>query len=365
MAKKSLGYVELQWTCTNCGTKNPGAQKTCLSCGMPQPEDVEFEQPAQEELLINEAKLNQAKAGPDIHCHYCGSRNPASAETCSQCGADLAEGTKRDHGQVLGAHRHEEAKAIECPACGTPNEADAPKCIQCGAGLAEPQPEAKQPAPVPAAKPKRSGLGWLGGAGLVILALLCAAAAITYFVLAGRTEDITGTVDSVNWSRSVAIEGLVPVEYEAWHDEIPAEGVVGTCVQKVRGVQNDPAPNSREVCGTPYTVDSGSGFGEVVQDCKYEILEDFCGYTVDQWRQVDSINLSGEDLAPHWPDLALSADRRAGDRTESYRCIFKTEDGVYTFSTSDESLYNRCAVGSRWNLKINTFGAVNELEPAN
>ena len=54
MTKKSLGYVELEWICPNCDTKNPGPQKTCLSCGMPQPDDVKFEQRAQETLIEDE-----------------------------------------------------------------------------------------------------------------------------------------------------------------------------------------------------------------------------------------------------------------------------------------------------------------------
>ena len=32
MAKKSLGHVELQWTCPNCETVNPGLVKVCEGC---------------------------------------------------------------------------------------------------------------------------------------------------------------------------------------------------------------------------------------------------------------------------------------------------------------------------------------------
>ena len=101
MTKETLGYVRLEWTCSNCGSKNPGPEKTCGNCGAPQPEDVVFEQPAQEELIADEDAIAQAEAGPDIHCAYCGARNPATAETCSQCGADVKEGEARASGQVL------------------------------------------------------------------------------------------------------------------------------------------------------------------------------------------------------------------------------------------------------------------------
>ena len=135
MVKKSLGYVRTEWTCPNCQTRNPGPQKTCASCGMPQPDDVKFEQTAQEEIITNEAEIEKAKAGPDIHCYYCGSRNPAGAATCSQCGADLTEGTARKSGDILGGHRQGPAPKITCSACGAENEANASKCGQCGALL--------------------------------------------------------------------------------------------------------------------------------------------------------------------------------------------------------------------------------------
>ncbi len=361
MAKKSLGYVELEWACPSCGTKNPGPQKTCLSCGMPQPEDVKFEQRAEEKLISDEAKIAQAKAGPDIHCYYCGSRNPATATNCSQCGADLTEGARRDKGQVVGAHRDKPAPQIECPACGAPNNADAPKCVNCGASLAEPKPEPAQPTPAQAPKP-RQNRGMLG-IGLAVVALLCAAACVAYFVLAGRTEDLTGTVQGVSWSRSVQIEGLVPVEYEDWRDEIPPEGLLGQCTDRVRHTQNEPAPNSREVCGTPYTVDTGSGFGEVVQDCRYEVFDEFCTYTLDEWREVDEIAANGDGFSPQWPQLNLRAGQRQGKRNEVYRCIFSTESGAYTFTTSNQNLFEQCQIGSRWQIKVNTFNVVTDIEP--
>jgi len=365
MAKKSLGHVELQWTCPNCSTRNPGPQKTCPNCGAPQPDNVEFEQAAQETIITDEEKIAQAKAGPDIHCYYCGTRNPANAPTCSQCGADLSEGAKRKSGQVLGAHRDRPAKQIECPACGTANEADAPNCVNCGASLVEPQPK---PEPQVATKPIQQKKGGFGRIAVIVgVVVLACAALITLFVLFNRTEDVIGTARSVSWSRSIEIEGLVPVTYEDWHDEIPADGVMGSCTSKARYTQDERPANaqSREICGTPYTVDSGSGFGEVVQDCQYEVFENFCEYTVEEWQKVDEKSLSGEDLSPRWPTLALSSDEREADRTETYRCIFSTEDGQYSYSSSDQNLLTQCEIGSRWILKINTFDMVTDIEPAN
>jgi hypothetical protein len=53
MTRKTVGYVQLEWACPRCETRNPGPQKFCNGCGGPQPPDVKFEQPAQEKLLTD------------------------------------------------------------------------------------------------------------------------------------------------------------------------------------------------------------------------------------------------------------------------------------------------------------------------
>ncbi len=370
MTRKSLGFVQLEWTCPNCETRNPGPQKVCSSCGMPQPEDVEFEQPAQEKLIEDEADIAKAKAGPDIHCYYCGSRNPAGAETCSQCGALLAEGTARASGEVLGAHRDKPAEKITCPACGTENEPDAPKCAQCGASLVQPKPAELPPKaePAPPAKSRSRLVGVVVG---VVLALLVCAGCVTFFVLSNRTEDTSAQVQGCSWTREIAIEALVPVTGEDWRDDIPAGADIGQCTEKVHHTEEQPTGQTREVCGTPYTVDSGSGYGEVVQDCtteeimeEIEIYADWCDYSVDEWQVVDTAALSGDDSNPRWPELRLQANRREGTRDESYQFTFSTEAGSYTYSTGNANLYAQCRPGDKWVLKVNAFNAVTDIEPA-
>ena len=131
MAQESLGYIKLEWTCPNCGSRNPGPQKTCLSCGAAQPENVQFHQAETQNLLKDEAEIENAKSGADIHCPYCGARNVAGAETCSQCGGDLKEGVRRETGQVIGAYSTGPVKQISCPNCGVQNPETALKCAGC------------------------------------------------------------------------------------------------------------------------------------------------------------------------------------------------------------------------------------------
>jgi len=358
MSKETLGYVRLEWTCPNCGAKNPGPQKLCAGCGAPQPEDVQFEQAAHEELITDEAEIARAKAGPDVHCAYCGARNPAGAEICTQCGAELTEAVARASGRVLGAHRTGPVKQVPCPSCGAQQPATALKCSQCGASMAQPKPAPRKTAPA-----KRSRARWVGGVISAVMLLACLGA-ILFFILSTRTQDVVGSVQAVSWTRSIAIEELGPVTAQGWRDEIPAGAVLGTCTQKVHHTQSDPAPNAEEVCGTPYTVDTGSGYGEVVQDCEYRVYAEWCQYTTEEWQVVDQATLRGDDLNPRWPNLQLNANQRQGEREERYKIIFNADGKQYTYITHDAAEFARCQIGSQWVLKVNTFNAVTSIEPA-
>lgn len=358
MTKKNLGYVQLEWTCPACQTRNPGTVKKCTSCGAPQPADIQFEQAAQETFIEDEKLIEKAKAGPDIHCPFCGTRNPAGAVTCSNCMGDLTDAAAREQGKVLGKHQAEAKPDVACPYCGTMNGATAVKCVNCQANLQVP-PQPKQAAPQPIASQRRS-IGVVGLIAIVALIALCIFVASLFF----RTDDVIGQVASVGWTRSVVVEGLVPVERRDFVEDIPDGVSYGDCRQELHHTQDFPAPNSQEVCGTPYTVDTGTGVGEVVQDCRYEVYEDYCAYTVDEWQQVDVVTLTGSDLSPRWPQPQLVTDQRLGSQEEQYEVVFQGDGRQYTYSTSSLNQFEQFAVGSEWVLQVNQLGGVVSVEPA-
>ncbi len=362
MAKKTIGHIELQWTCPNCGGVNPGSAQVCNNCGAPQPEDVEFEQPKQQVLITDENLETKVEAGADIHCPYCGTRNPASAKICSHCGGDLIEGEKRASGRVLGAFKTSPIVMMSCPNCGTKNPDTAGTCSNCGASLRTAEKDHQEPASLSAA-PKPKARKGVPIAIIAIVLLVCGALAV-FAILSMRTEAVTGTVQSVSWQRSIPIEALVPVDHQDWRDQIPQGAVVGTCDEEVRYVQDQPAANSIEVCGTPYNVDTGNGYAEVVQDCEYQVYDQYCKYSQDEWIEVDPGVLTGNDYSPNWPEPSLKEGQRLGEsRQEIYKITFNSGDHSYTYQTSDYQLFQKCQVGSSWRLKINSFGAVVSIEP--
>lgn len=357
MTKKNLGYVQLEWTCPACETRNPGPVKKCTSCGAPQPQDVQFEQAAQETFIEDEKLIEKAQSGPDVHCPYCGTRNPADAVTCSNCMGDLTDAAAREQGKVLGKHQAEAKPDVACPYCGTMNGATAVKCTNCQANLQK----QVQPKPQPTAQPApRRSLGVVGIIVIVALIAMCIFVASLFF----RTDDVIGQVSSVEWTRSVAIEGLVPVERRDFVEDIPDGVNYGDCRQELHHTQDFPAPNSQEVCGTPYTVDTGTGVGEVVQDCQYEVYEDNCAYTVDAWQQIDVVTLSGADLFPVWPQPPLAGAQRLGEQEAQYEVVFQGDGERYTYTTSSLDLFTQFAVGSEWVLQVNQLGGVVGVEPA-
>lgn len=357
MAKKSLGHIELQWTCPNCGTINPGPVKVCEGCGAPQPEDVEFHQAKRQELVTDEDKLAQAKAGADIHCVYCGTRNPAGAKVCSQCKADLSEGAQRKAGRVVGAFKTGPAQQIACPHCGAENPDTAKKCSQCGGSLARIREERTREGSRQAAKPKpkRGSFAAIG----VVLVIVLAVIAFLYF----RISEVSGVVQSVGWERSISIEEFGPNEHEDWYDQVPSDGEIVSCWEEERSRGSSPVAGTEEVCGTPYTVDTGGGFAEVVQDCEYIVYDDKCTYTVVEWYEADTATLSGRNYSPGWPnESALSSEQRFGDdRSETYSIVFDADDDILTYETGDYELFMQCQIGSTWTLDVTTFGQVRSI----
>jgi uncharacterized OB-fold protein len=369
MARKKLGYVELEWTCPNCGNENPGPRKFCNGCGAPQPEDVSFHQSAQEVLITDEDEIARAAAGADVHCAYCNARNPAGATFCGACGADLSDARARSSGQVLGAFRKDPARSVTCPACGTLNLPNEKECAGCGSSLAglseqvqESQPESGRNVPsTPSPARARGGMPrWL----LIGIGVVCLGVAAFAISLLTKTEELIGSVSQVRWTYNQPIEALTPVEAEAWSDEVPDGAELGTCRETLRDTVDEPQPGGVEVCGTPYTVDTGSGYGEVVQDCVYEIYDQLCTYTELTWSVVDTVTLSGEDLNPRWPDASLTQDQRLGEREADYEVVFDTDERSYTYHPDDEDAFITFEPGSTWLLEVNGLGAVVAVEPA-
>jgi len=361
LPRKTVGYVHLVWRCPNCNQLNPGAEKTCGTCGSPQPDNVEFESPPKQEISKDESLAAEVRKGADIHCPYCHTRNEADATVCIQCGGDLVGGLQRNKGRVVGSPEEDQRGQVTCPQCGTVNPSSNLRCSSCGGSLAQQAPKttsSMQPATaVPAKMTKGKTIGLV--AALLVLGALCVLA-ISFLT---KTSEVEGTVTGLEWNRQISIEQLQPVSHKDWIDKIPADAQLGTCSQEVYTIQDQPSGNYREVCGTPYTIDTGTGVGEVVQDCQYEIYVDYCEYTVTEWTEVDVAKASGQNANPSWPTLNLSNDQRQGENNESYSIFFDSSDGSLEYKTSDENEFQQFTIGSHWTLEVTSMGGISSYAP--
>lgn len=351
--KESKGFVQLEWTCPNCNGRNPGSIKTCESCGAPQPEDVKFERAANEKLVTDEKLVQAAKSGADIHCGFCGTRNPAASTNCSQCGADLKEGKARQAGQVLQA-APAAPKVVHCANCNAENPGTATICTQCGA----PMPKANAPTPAAPAKAQptsskpvsgqlKKKTNWFLIGGIAAFFMICCVAVFLMFVLPSKS--VEGTVTDVSWQTNVPVQEVQAVNHSNERGNPPSDAYNVSCYD-----------DSQEICEEK-TIDRGNGFAEVVQECHTE-TQQYCSYTVDEWTTIQTYTLDGNDLNPVYDNPSLFGEQRVGATSETLTVYFSTPNGQETYTPSSISEFQQFQINSVWTLKLNALGGVLSVE---
>ena len=345
-SRRSKGFVENVWTCPNCDGENKGSVKTCENCGAPQPDDVQFHLPSEQKLVKDEAKIKAAAAGADIHCGFCGTRNPGDAVTCSQCGGDLSEGQARESGRVMQAPPPP-LKVIKCDNCETENPGTNSVCSNCGAAL--PKPQAAQPVMAKTSSAvgqsvKKKPTNWklIGG----ILGFLAVCGVVMYFLFGRTVSTVGATVTSVYWETSVPVQELRDVDYSNETGSPPSNAYNVTSY-------------TEEQCETKY-IDQGNGFSEEVEECTYT---DYYSYTVDEWTTIDTVTRQGNNLQPIYADPTISSNQQLGEKTVIYEITFLTEDGdskIYSPSKLED--FQKFDIGSSWILGLNTLEGITSVE---
>ncbi len=360
MAQKSIGYVQLVWTCPNCGTKNPGALRACKNCGASMPKDVKFEQPIKEELVQDKEKIEAAKAGPDINCGYCGARNPATAKVCVNCGASLSEGEAREAGQVYAVREEPAPETIKCEVCGTENPISNLACSSCGSPLQTshlPETAAQQAQPAGAGSGRKKG--GVAGIGCALIAILLLIAAYFLFI---KTDQATAIVTGTQWRTQVEILALMEKRGQDWQDSIPSYGTISSCSERVRRTSDNYIAGAEEVCGAPYMVDRGNGYSEKVQDCEYKVYDDYCTYTYQDWDVYDVKTAAGSDGTPRLPQVSLYGNQKQGGQSASYQIFLSSDSDTYTYTPSSLSEYQSFQKGDEYIIEVNALGSLVSLE---
>ncbi|MBV6397185.1 MAG: hypothetical protein HFACDABA_02790 [Anaerolineales bacterium] len=343
--EQSKGFIELEWVCPSCNSRNRGPVKACENCGAAQPEDVKFYAPAEAKLIQDENAKKIAGAGPDIHCPFCGTRNRGDAAVCAQCGGDLKEGRKREAGREM--QRQSPVIEVQCTNCGEVNPSTRRICAQCGAPLprAGTPPDAPlRPATASAAVPSEAkrGLPWLWVGGVVAcLVILCVGAAMLF----SPSQTVEASVQDVYWQSATPLQEEQAVRYVNEAGSAPGGAYEVSCQTE-----------TRQVC-VDKTIDRGNGYAEVVTECHDE-SQQYCSYTLDEWKTIDTLTMDGHDFEPFYASPDLSFGQRLGNVTITFTVYFYADGKTYTYSPADLDEFQQFDLGSAWTLHLNAFDTV-------
>jgi hypothetical protein len=264
----------------------------------------------------------------------------------------LKEGKARQSGQTLHA-APPPLKAVTCTNCGAENPGSARMCKECGAPIK--QAEAVAPPPLPAlaqvpatstSAPKKKVNGWIFAA-IGAFFLICCVAAVMLFAIPSKS--VKGTVTNLQWQTSVPVQEIQAVNYSNERGNPPSDAYNLSC-----------RTDDKEVCEEK-TVDQGNGFAEVVKECHTE-SEQYCNYTVDEWKTIRTYTLDGNDNYPVYENPSLSGDQRTSSATESLTVVFSIPDGQETYSPGSISEFQQFEIGSVWTLKMNAMGGVMSVD---
>ena len=385
MAQKVVGYREMVWTCPNCGAKNPGSSRVCRSCGAAMGEEVKFEQQSTGGMITDEKIIEKAKQGPDIYCAYCGNRNPAGSTVCARCGADLSEGKEREHGTEHSAHWEEHETETEapliCPTCGSVNPAGSLTCATCGAPLdSSVQKEEIPSGPQNTDNGQKKGcskgcitiiiilvlFGMLSGLFMNSCGMLGNLGNIgtdgpTVYYTPEPNRVLNAAVAAQSWQTSVQVIGPIETKGNSWEDQVPSDAKNVRCTDKKRYTSDEEVANSVEVCGTPYAIDLGNGFEQLVQDCVYDVYEPYCEYTVTKTGVIENRKASGS--GPN-PELAyVEPGYSTGTQSVSYSVVLRDENGrEYQLNPQTLSEYRSYSVGSQYQIEVTAAGRIVNME---
>lgn len=326
-----MAIREGRWDCQYCGSSRIlGRDKLCPGCGRPRPEGTTFYLSDDAPIITDGTLLEQAKAGADWLCEYCGASNAASAEKCQQCDAQRGEARQQEV---------KEFKAGAVPQAGDQARDLPPMAASLAAG-----PSSSVPAAPPAWRKAWPLL-------LGVVALLCVCSFLFF-----QTSESRATVTGLSWEREIEVEALEWVEEEDW--SLPSEAELISEEEAIYRTEQEKVGERTYVCGQR---DLGNGFFEDVE-CTEPIYEDKAEYRtrytyrIRKWQVTRTEEAGGQDQSPRWPALSLGRNEREGERNERYEVHFETEEGQRHTVSVAESRWRDFAVGQRYLLEINGLG---------
>ncbi len=313
-----------RWDCNRCGHQGILGPKTeCPNCGSDRPKEVQFYVAEAPKAVREDSIVQQAKAGVDWRCAYCGQNNAATTTICKDCGH-----TRAETDATLAVRDYYTG---DVPTTG----------------------KKKRREELATAPPLRKKLLNKKGCGIIALIALVVVGLIVYL---GRSKEIVVTVEGFRWERQIATEQERLVEEEAW--SLPSQG---TLIRSFRDIHHydkilshyeTRTRSKQRATGTEQYVcgkrDLGNGYFED-KYCDRTIYETYeenyeepvyrqepvyrtkYRYSIYRWQKAPPLTAQGQDHDPQWPNTnAVDQDprRRPTQKTGTYSITVRDEKGA-------------------------------------
>lgn len=362
--------IENVWDCTYCGaTKVRGRFRECPQCGHPRNNNVTFYIDNPQDYVMDEKLVERALQGPDWVCPACECLNAANADFCVGCGVGKDQSTKDYFQNQVDMHTKEN-KTYQ-------REEAAWEAFKSVCSPTLPHEHAND-----ASCKKR--INWRKILTITLSSLL-AVAMIAGIVLLLMPRDISGTVMSMSWERSIEIEEYKTVRESDW--SVPVGGhevsssreihhydkVLDHYETKTR-TRTEQVLDHYESYVSGYR-DLGNGFSqeiisqrpvyrtetriETYQEPVYKqvpVYQTKYVYDIDKWVHQSYKITSSSDTNPYWSDYKCKDNEREGTRSEVYTITVQDKDGNTKDYKLSFSQWNSLATGQSVKLKTDLFG---------
>ena len=250
-------------------------------------------------------EMQREAVAADVKCTNCGELNPSTRTMCSKCGAPL------------------------------PRVAGAPSVqgdVSLGAATVTPAAKRKFP--------------WIAVGGVVAcLVVVCIGA----FMLFAPSKTVTATVSDVYWQTSMPLQEMQAVNYSDQSGSLPSDAYNVSCHTETTQVCEDK------------TIDKGNGYAEVVTECHDDSTQ-YCSYTVDEWKIIQTYTLDGHDFSPRYSQPSIANGQRLGDQTLTLTVSFTGKGEIYSYAPGNLDEFQQFTMGSAWTLHLNALGGVVSVE---
>lgn len=365
-----MATYEGKWRCLRCLNANLGRHLHCQTCGVKRDDNVQFFLDEDNAVVSDAALLNQANAGADWICQYCGGNNRALDRSCTSCGSERTGENKQLQEEIRGVNDWTEAaqKAALLNSQNAP-----PKKSFFSSRLF---------------KIALLGAGIIGACFVVLFGVLVYISTLEY----SCDLEVVG----LEWHRTVRLEEYKTVRETAWEGEVPKEARVQSKENALHHTDKVPT-GTRQVLET-YTERVADGTETYVcgrKNKKNGYFEDeYCTrtkykdvtktrmktetiykdvpvyktrytYLIDKWVAAGEKNTSGNDFNPHWAAVQINNARtREAGREENYSLLCKELGGnnkLYKYKVESDG-WSRFQNGMHLHGKTDFFGKLVSID---